>query len=401
MHTPFCRELCWFCGCNTRVVRRRGIIADYLDHMLAEIDLVAETLPGRMPISHIHFGGGSPNTLGAEGLRRLVKHLHQQFDIHAESEIAIELDPRSTDDEFIAACADAGISRASLGVQDLNPTVQKAINRIQPYEKIEHVIGGLRATGVEDINVDLMYGLPHQTVPSLLASADQVLKLQPDRIALFGYAHVPWMKSHQTLIDESLLPSPEDRHAQHDAVSAFLADAGYQPIGMDHFALPTTEMAESHATGSMRRNFQGYTTDSADTLLGFGASAIGVSPRGYAQNETDVRRWRSCIEERRLPIVKGIATGNEDHARRALIERVMCDMTVDIDRIADQYGYSINDFAEEVDSLHQLQRDGLIEFENGIVHIPPENHVLVRVVASVFDFYLRSTETEAKHAIAV
>ncbi len=401
MHTPFCRELCWFCGCNTRVVRREGVIADYLDHMLAEIDLVADMLPGRMPISHIHFGGGSPNTLGAEGLRRLAKHLRQRFDIHAESEIAIELDPRSTDDDFITACADAGISRASLGVQDLNPTVQKAINRIQPYEKIAHVIDGLRDAGVEDINVDLMYGLPHQTVPGLLASTEQVLDLRPDRIALFGYAHVPWMKSHQTLLDESLLPPPEERHAQHDAVSTFLTDAGYHPIGMDHFALPGTEMAASHAAGTLRRNFQGYTTDSAETLLGFGASAIGVSPHGYAQNETDVRGWRRCIEERRLPIVKGVATDTEDHARRALIERLMCDMAVDIGRIATQFGYCIKDFPEEVDSLHQLRRDGLIEFENGVVRIPPENHVLVRVVAAVFDRYLRSADTEAKHAIAV
>lgn len=401
MHTPFCQELCWFCGCNTRVVRRRGIIADYLDHMLAEIDLVADALPGRMPISHIHFGGGSPNTLGAEGLKRLTKYLRQRFDIHAESEIAIELDPRSTDDDFIAACADAGVSRASLGVQDLNPTVQKAINRIQPYEQIARVIGGLRAAGVEDINVDLMYGLPHQTVSSLLESAEQVLKLQPDRIALFGYAHVPWMKSHQTLLDESLLPPPVDRRAQHDAMSAFLTDAGYELIGMDHFSRPGTEMADSHAAGTLRRNFQGYTTDSANTLLGFGASAIGMTPQGYAQNETDVRRWRSCIEERTLPIVKGIATNADDQVRRALIERLMCDMAVDIDRVAQQFGYSVKDFPDELDSLHQLQRDGLIDFENGAVHIPTENRVLVRIVASVFDRYLKTADTEAKHAIAV
>lgn len=401
MHTPFCRELCWFCGCNTRVVRREGVIADYLDHMLAEIDLVAEALPARMPISHIHFGGGSPNTLGARGLKRLTKHLRQRFDIHAESEIAIELDPRSTDDDFIAACADAGISRASLGVQDLNPTVQKAINRIQPYEKIEHVIGGLRNAGVEDINVDLMYGLPHQTVASLLASAEQVLELQPDRIALFGYAHVPWMKSHQTLLDESLLPSPADRRAQHDAMSAFLTDAGYQLIGMDHFSRPGTDMDDSHNAGTLRRNFQGYTTDSADTLLGFGASAIGMTPRGYAQNETDVRQWRSAVAAGTLPIVKGIATDADDVVRRALIERVMCDMAVDIDRVATRFGYSIRDFPEEVDLLHELRRDGLIDFDNGIVRIPPENRILVRIVASVFDSYLRSAETEAKHAIAV
>ncbi len=401
MHTPFCRELCWFCGCNTRVVRREGVIADYLDHMLAEIDLATETLPARMPISHIHFGGGSPNTLGADGLKRLTKHLHQRFDIHAESEIAIELDPRSTDDDFIAACGDAGISRASLGVQDLSPTVQKAINRIQPYEKIEHVIDGLRATAVEDINVDLMYGLPHQTVSGLLASAEQVLTLQPDRIALFGYAHVPWMKSHQALLDESLLPSPADRRMQHDAMSAFLADAGYQRIGMDHFSRPGTAMANSRAAGTLRRNFQGYTTDSADTLLGFGASAIGMTPHGYAQNETDVRRWRSAVDAGTLPIVKGIATDADDQVRRALIERLMCDMTVDIDQVATRFGYSIKDFPKEVTSLHQLRRDGLIDFENGAIRVPPENRVLVRIVASVFDRYLRSAETEAKHAIAV
>ena len=401
LHTPFCHELCWFCGCNTRVLRRKGVIADYLDHLIAEIDLVAEALPGRLPISHIHLGGGSPNTLGHDGLIRLIKHLRQQFDINVESEIAIELDPRSSDDDFIAACADAGISRASLGVQDLNPAVQKAINRIQPYEQVAHVVDRLKAAGIQDINVDLMYGLPHQTVPDLLTSTEQVRQLRPSRIALFGYAHVPWMKAHQALIDEALLPSPAERRLQHDSVSTQLVNSGYQAIGMDHFARRGTTMADNHAAGTLRRNFQGYTTDPATTLLGFGASAIGMTPQGYVQNETDVRRWRSSIEDRMLPIVKGIATDADDHVRRALIERLMCDMTVDIDQTATQFGYSIKDFAEEVDSLHQLRRDGLIDFENGFVRIPPKNHVLVRIVASVFDRYLRTTATAAKHATAV
>jgi oxygen-independent coproporphyrinogen-3 oxidase len=279
--------------------------------------------------------------------------------------------------------------------------VQKAINRIQPYEQVAHVVDRLKAAGIQDINVDLMYGLPHQTVPDLLTTTEQVRQLRPSRIALFGYAHVPWMKAHQALIDEALLPSPAERRLQHDSVSTQLVNSGYQAIGMDHFARRGTTMADSHAAGTLRRNFQGYTTDPATTLLGFGASAIGMTPQGYVQNETDVRRWRSSIEDRMLPIVKGIATDADDHVRRALIERLMCDMTVDIDQTATQFGYSIKDFAEEVDSLHQLRRDGLIDFENGFVRIPPKNHVLVRIVASVFDRYLRNAATEAKHATAV
>jgi len=401
LHTPFCHELCWFCGCNTRVVRRESVIADYLDHLIAEIDLVAEALPDRLSISHIHLGGGSPNTLGHNGLIRLIKHLRQQFDINTESEIAIELDPRSSDDDFITACGDAGISRASLGVQDLNPTVQKAINRIQPYEQIAHVVERLRAAGIQDINVDLMYGLPHQTVPGLLTSTEQIRQLRPDRIALFGYAHVPWMKKHQALIDEALLPSPAERRLQHDSVSTQLVNSGYLAIGMDHFARRGTTMADSHAAGTLRRNFQGYTTDPATTLLSFGASAIGMTPHGYVQNETDVRRWRSDIKDRMLPIVKGISTDRDDRVRRALIERLMCDMTVDIDQTATQFGYSIKDFPTETDALRQLCEDGLIEFENGTVRIPPKNHVFVRIIASVFDQYLRTATTKAKHAVAV
>jgi oxygen-independent coproporphyrinogen-3 oxidase len=403
LHIPFCQELCWFCGCNTRVVRNAEIIAQYADRLIDEIDLVADALPGNLPVGQVHFGGGSPNMLGAETLAHVMDRIDRRFWLGQDTEVAVELDPRSTDDAFIRACAAAGITRASIGVQDLDPKVQQAINRIQPFDMVAGTMSRLQAAGVGDINIDLMYGLPHQTADGVRATVAQVVRLQPTRIALFGYAHVPWMKPHQKLIDEAWLPGPEERVQQFEAATAALIKAGYVPVGMDHFAHPEGPLGRGSADGTLRRNFQGYTTDRADVLLGFGASAIGMLPQGYVQNTPDVRAWEQAIEAGALPVCRGIALDDDDRLRRAVIERLMCDMAADFGTIARGFGQAGHDWTAEIEMMRQLQADGLIDLDGTAVRVRPESRALVRVVASVFDRYLDRSDEAAtpKHAIAV
>jgi oxygen-independent coproporphyrinogen-3 oxidase len=402
LHIPFCNELCWFCGCNTQVVRSADIIGRYAERLIDEIDLVADRLPAQLPVGHVHFGGGSPNALGAHALTRIMARIDDRFRLDPDAEVAVELDPRSTDAAFIHACANAGITRASIGVQDLNPTVQQAINRIQPPALIARVVNELRDAGIRDINLDLMYGLPHQTTDGVRTTVAEILRLHPARIALFGYAHVPWMKAHQKLIEDAWLPGPEARMEQFAAATAALCAAGYVPIGMDHFARPDTPLARAGAAGALRRNFQGYTTDRADVLLGFGASAIGMLPQGYVQNTPDVRTWERAVEVGRLPVCRGIATSGDDRLRRAVIERLMCDMAVDLDAVARDCDDPDHDWTPEIAALRDLEGDGLVEIDGATLRVRPENRSLVRVVASVFDRYLAPTDDgPPKHAVAV
>jgi len=404
LHIPFCNELCWFCGCSTRVVRNADIIGRYAERLMDEIDLVADALPANLPVGQVHFGGGSPNTLGAETLSRVMDRIDARFWLGPDAEVAVELDPRSTDEAFIHACASAGITRASIGVQDLDPTVQRAINRIQPYDSIARLMAQLRAAGVRDINADLMYGLPHQTAEGVVDTVRRMIGLQPERIALFGYAHVPWMKAHQKLIPEDALPDPVERVRQFEAATQALRAAGYVPIGMDHFALPDTPLGRAGAAGALSRNFQGYTTDRADVLLGFGASAIGMLPQGYVQNTPDVRAWESAVEAGDLPVCRGIAISDDDRLRRSVIERVMCDMAADLDAIAAACGDPAHDWTPEIAALRQLEQDGLVALDGVTLRVRPEGRQLVRVVASVFDTYLDDGDrpgAQPRHAIAV
>jgi len=404
LHIPFCNELCWFCGCNTRVVRNADIIARYAERLMDEIDLVADALPNNLPVGQVHFGGGSPNALGPETIAHIMARIDDRFRLDPDTEVAVELDPRSTGDAFIHACASAGITRASIGVQDLDPTVQQAINRIQPPELIARVITQLRDAGIRDINLDLMYGLPHQTTRGVRDTVAQVIRLHPARIALFGYAHVPWMKAHQKLIEDAWLPGPEERVEQFAAATAALVAAGYVQVGMDHFARPDRPFARASAAGALRRNFQGYTTDRADVLLGFGASAIGMLPQGYVQNTPDVRAWEQAVEAGTMPTCKGIAIDDDDRLRRAVIERIMCDMAVDLNAVADAAGDPDHDWTPELAALQVLEKDGLIDLDGTALRLRPESRQLVRVVASVFDRYLDNAQTPEdgpKHAIAV
>lgn len=298
LHIPYCDRLCWFCGCHTKHTLRYEPISAYLEALFAEIDWVSARLAGRGIVSAIHLGGGSPTMLTPADMARLRMRLAQRFTIVADAEISIEIDPNDLGEDRFDAMAAFGLTRASIGVQDFDDRVQAAINRIQTFEQTEHVIAEVRARGVHSVNVDVLYGLPHQTIETMERTIGQVLSLAPDRMALFGYAHVPWMKKHQQMIPEAALPDTQARFAQSQLAARLLNAGGLQSIGFDHFARSSDSLARAAASGRLRRNFQGYTDDRADLLIGLGASAISQLPQGYVQNIAPTGDYQKAAQAR-------------------------------------------------------------------------------------------------------
>ncbi|MBI2236328.1 MAG: oxygen-independent coproporphyrinogen III oxidase [Magnetospirillum sp.] len=400
LHIAYCAEMCWFCGCHTKITKRYAPVAAYMESLWREMALVAEALPTRMTARHIHFGGGSPTILSAEDFVRTIDLLRQRFILKDGAEVAVELDPRTADEAYVKAMAGAGVTRASIGVQDLDPKVQQAINRIQPYEITEQVTGWLRHHGVAEVNIDLIYGLPFQTLDGLLNTIDKaVTGLKPRRVALFGYAHVPWMKKHQRLIPEESLPDTATRFAQYEQGCRLLTETlGYVQVGLDHFAAPDDELAVALKATRLHRNFQGYTTDTAPALIGLGASGIGSLPQGYVANEGDIHAYQRAIVEGRLPTARGVAVSADDLIRRDIIERLMCDLEVDLDQVAGRHG-SAERFEVELASLTPLQADGLVTVDGRHITVTDDGRTLVRAVCAAFDRYLRQGEQRHSKAI--
>jgi oxygen-independent coproporphyrinogen-3 oxidase len=399
LHVPFCRRMCWYCGCHTVVVNRTAPVEAYVDDLIEEIALWRAALGARHRVTHIHWGGGTPSILGAAQWRRVDAALRTAFAIEPGAEIAVELDPRTLSPGMVRALAETGVNRVSLGVQDFDPAVQKAVNRIQPFEMVAEVVARLRGARIDRINLDLMYGLPHQTEISVARTARQALTLNPDRVALFGYAHVPWMKRHQRLIDEAALPGAAERLAQFRAALAVFVAAGHVAIGLDHAARPDDALAAALAEGRLRRTFQGYTDDAAPALIGIGASAISSLPQGYAQNEAGVPQWRAAIRAGRLAIARGVEPDEDDRLRAALIERLMCDLALDIGAICRAHDTSPDRFADALPPLDAMAADGLLAREGWRIAVSPRGRPFLRAVAAVFDRHL--DPQAARHARAV
>ncbi|WP_431267270.1 oxygen-independent coproporphyrinogen III oxidase [Dankookia sp. P2] len=394
LHIPYCASLCWYCGCHTTVTRNEGRIARYGAALLQEAALLKAALPAHAGVAAIHLGGGTPSTLGAAGLRTLLAGLRDTFGIRPDAELAIELDPRVLDEDIVAAMAEGGITRASFGVQDIDPAVQRRIGRIQPEEMVARGVGWLRTAGIRGINLDLMYGLPGQTGARVAATARFAAELGADRVAVFGYAHVPWMKPHQNAIHTEDLPGALERLQQAETAEQVLVAAGYQAIGLDHFARPADPMAVAAREGRLRRNFQGYTTDAAPVLLGMGASSIGgIEAAGYAQNEPNERRWVAAVEAGTLPIRRGRAVTAEDRLRRHCIERVMCDFALDLAVLPPAL------VAEVRPALASLEADGLLDLTPDLLRVTAAGRRHVRHVAACFDAYLGSGS--GRHSAAV
>jgi oxygen-independent coproporphyrinogen-3 oxidase len=399
LHVPFCRVLCWYCGCHTRLTRDQGRIDAYNETLRAELGLVAANLDGRPRLTHLHWGGGTPTTLGPDGFARTMAAVAERFRIAEGAELAVELDPRTVDGPMLDTLRACGINRASLGVQSFDPAVQQAINRVQSFAVTAAVIEGLRARGIEGINVDLLYGLPHQTVTNCLDTVDQVATLRPGRIAVFGYAHVPGFKQQQRMIDTATLPDAAERVAQYEAIGERLAGHGYARIGLDHFALPDDPMARAAAAGTLRRNFQGYTTDPAATLIGLGASSISSFAQGYVQNQVDLKSWRESVRAGRLPTARGVALSEADRIARDIIEAIMCRGEVDLAAVAAAHGVAPAACEPDPARMAELERLGIASRTGHVVRVAPDCRALLRVAAAAFDRYLEAGA--GRHAVAV
>ncbi len=393
IHVPFCTDLCFYCGCNTRAVRKREPIDAYAERLLEEIALL-EVVSGRK-LTHLHWGGGTPSILGPQWLETIAARLASRFDLSELKEHAIELDPRRLDKPLVRSLAAIGVNRASLGMQDASPHVQQVIGRVQPFETVERAADWLREAGIANLNIDLMYGLPGQTTYDAARSAELAASLEPQRLALFGYAHVPWFKSHQRLIDEATLPGLSERLEQAQVAGETLGSFGYQAIGLDHFALAEDELCVAVRERRLRRNFQGYTIDDADALIGLGASSIGRLPQGFVQNAPDLGGYSRAIAAKRFPIVKGLALSDDDRTRANIIERLMCDMALDLDAV----NGGAAQFDKEIAALKPLADEGLLTIDASRIEVTERGRPYVRIAAAAFDTYLAASQKQ--HSVAV
>jgi oxygen-independent coproporphyrinogen-3 oxidase len=397
IHVPFCSYLCHYCGCHTKAVRKRTPIDVYADRLAEEFAIVARC-SGSRRVTHLHWGGGTPSYLGTQRIAELAAKLNDVFDLAPGREHVFELDPRYVTRNLAHLLSRLGVTRASLGVQDFTAHVQSAIGRVQPFTVVKRAVLALREFGIGRINFDLMYGLPRQSDDDIRCTVDLAASLEPQRVAYFGYAHVPWFKPHQRLIDEAALPGALERLKQAETARAALTACGYEAIGLDHFARPDDDLAMAARYGRLRRNFQGYTTDDAAALIGFGASAISRFPQGFVQNSPDASGYARAILSDRLATARGIALSAEDRVRGRIIERLMCDFAVDLDAIAGDRGIA-PDFGPERDEIARLEAEGLALVNGSAIKVTERGRPFVRLVAATFDAYWAKTRT--RHAVAV
>lgn len=395
-HFPFCNEMCWYCGCNTKGIRRYDPVVPYVEALLHEVKTVSAILGRGKRVTHIHWGGGSPNVLTPDDIKRVGGAIRDAFTVAPGAEFAVEIDPRSLTDEQVTAFAGVGVNRVSLGVQDFEKKVQVAINRLQTFEDTKRVLDMFRAHGIGSVNIDLVYGLPHQTRQSVSETILKVLALQPDRIAIFGYAHLPSRLKHQRLIEDSTLPGVMERFGQSRRLNRVLAAAGYKTVGLDHYAKPTDKLADD----GIRRNFQGYTTDVSDALIGFGASAIGQLPQGYVQNAVASGVYQSMIASSGLAAARGIQLSQDDRVRAAAIERLMCSFDFSATDLTRRFGAAAAaPVIADAEALVESDRDGMVKATADGFAMTDFGKPFVRTICACFDVYLG--QGKAQHALAV
>lgn len=399
LHIPFCDRLCWFCGCHTKHTLKYKPISNYLQHLTKEIELVGSQLSFRPKLGQLHLGGGSPSLLKRDDLQKLRAALDAVFEIDEATEISIEIDPSDMAQGSTEALVEFGLTRASIGVQDFHPDVQTAINRPQSFEITRDVVVELRKAGVQSVNIDALYGLPLQTKDRLMQTIQRCIDLKPDRMALFGYAHVPWLKKHQNLINTRDLPDTMDRYDHARAASAALLDAGYLAIGIDHFALPEDSLAVAALSGQMHRNFQGYTTDSHQTLIGFGASSIGRFAHGYVQNTVPTALYQQQIAANHLPKNKGILLLAKDRLAGQIIERLMCDFEIDFSNLVHFPFWMVEDARKLAKRLAASDTFGLVQMDGDKLKIPPHARPFTRLFASHFDAYYAPDNCQYSKAV--
>jgi oxygen-independent coproporphyrinogen-3 oxidase len=400
VHIPFCRQLCWYCGCHTSVPNSYGRAARYVEFLVKDIRRTAGLVDGkRGRVRHLHFGGGTPTYLDDLHIAQILEAVDQGFGLAHGAEVALESDPRTLTAARAKALTGMGFNRISFGVQDFATPVQMKINRLQTFGLVATATEFLRAAGFTSVNFDLMYGLPGQTRDSVARTAQQAASLKPERIAVFGYAHVPWFKKHQTMIKDEELPGVSERYHQATIIGEELAAAGYDAIGLDHYALTNDGLAIAARNGTMRRNFQGYTTDAADALLSFGASAIGELPQGFYQSARDTLQWSDAITRHQNPVSRGLVRTAEDRMRAEVIERLMCDFEVDYGAIARRHGFGPDTFAGLAEKLEPAIAAGIATLSATRVGVPREHRLFLRSVAAALDAHFIAQPN--RHAKAV
>lgn len=393
-HIPFCETPCYFCGCNTIITQRKAVAEPYIDYLTRHIRQVAASVSGDRLVHQMHWGGGTPNYLEIGQVERLWTEITQHFHFDDAAEVSIEINPRGGDRDYIRELRHLGFNRISFGIQDFHPTVQEAINRVQPESMLFNVMDWIREANFESVNVDLIYGLPFQTLDTFRETVEKTLKLNPDRIAVFNFAYVPWLKPIQKRMPESEMPSAAEKLKILQQTIEQLTQAGYVFIGMDHFAKPNDELAIAQQAGELHRNFQGYTTKPESDLLGFGVTSISMAQDVYIQNHKRLKDFYRAIDNDELPIEKGVRLSKDDLIRRTVIMELMCEFQLSVQDLENKYhlGFDLefNDyFADALPKLDALEADGLLNRWGDGIEVTPAGRLLIRNIASVFDTYLR------------
>ncbi|MDX8395568.1 MAG: oxygen-independent coproporphyrinogen III oxidase [Mariprofundaceae bacterium] len=395
IHIPFCNTVCYYCGCNKIVTKKYERAAPYLELLIKEIDMLAEHVGNRRPVTQLHFGGGTPTFLNNEQMKVLTDHLHKRFNFVADEdgEYGIEMDPRECTDDTVRVLREVGFNRMSMGVQDFEPSVQKAVNRIQSEEETLRVLKEARAQGFKSMNIDLMYGLPLQTVESFNRTLDTIIDFSPDRIALFNYAHLPHMFMPQRRINIEDMPTPQEKLNILEHSIKRLLDAGYVFIGMDHFGKPDDELTIAQNEGKLYRNFQGYSTHADCDLIGIGLTSIGYVGGNFFQNAKEMDEYEEAINAGKFSVFRGYALTDEDHLRRFVIMRLMCDFALDFKAVEQEFNLCFSDhFADAIEDLAPMQEDGLVSLEVDKLTVLPAGRLLIRNIAMLFDEHLRKKQ---------
>ena len=397
VHVPFCRRLCWFCACRTQGTQTAEPVGAYVETLKKELELIGARLPEGMTLEHLHWGGGTPTLLEPQMIADLAGAIQEIAPLAPGAQFSVEIDPTEIDAARLDALAAAGLNRASIGVQDFDPMIQEVIGRPQSYEVTKDAVDGLRERGIRSLNVDLLYGLPHQTEARITDSVNKVISLGPDRIALFGYAHVPWMSKRQQLIPTEALPTPEARLDLYGVARDLFVGEGFEEIGIDHFAKPEDGLAIAHRNGTMHRNFQGYTEDKSPALIPVGASAIGRFPQGYAQNEPSTSKYQERVRAGELAIARGHVFAGDDLVRARIIEMLLCDFRADFNAVAAEHGARADEVVAMAEGLDEVL-PGTTTLDGGVLTILDDARPLARIIARYFDAY---DMTSARHSQAV
>lgn len=399
-HIPFCDTACYFCGCNTVITQRKEIAEPYLNYLVRHIQQMAQLIDRDRTVHQLHWGGGTPNYLSLSQIETLWIAIHEQFHFDPKAEISIEVNPKSLDQHYLGSLKNLGFNRISFGIQDFDLKVQEAVNRVQPESMLFDVMQWSRDEGFESVNVDLIYGLPFQTLETFRKTIHKTIQLNPDRIAVFNFAYVPWLKLVQRRIPEDALPSPDEKLKILQMAIEELTQHGYQYIGMDHFAKPNDELSVAQREGQLHRNFQGYTTKPESDLIGFGVTSISMLNDVYVQNHKRLKDFYRAIDAEKLPIERGVTLDQDDIIRRTVIMELMCQFQISPDDVEENnhLGFDLDFesyFASEKFQLRRLEADGLIRLSSNHVEVTPAGRLLIRNIASAFDAYLRQNTTSS------